>query len=109
MLVLMVAIDLDHATTPQVEARTVQLSAEIRRREQIEHQRAMEEERARIARDLHDDLGAALTQIRFLSAMESRDQAVPEGTRGRLRRVTEKSHQLVASLDEIVWAHQSGQ
>ena len=88
----------------KVEQRSVQLSAEIHRREQMEHQRALEEERSRIARDLHDDLGAALTQIRFLSAVESRDNAVPEGTRSRLRQVTEKSHQLVSSLDEIVWA-----
>jgi signal transduction histidine kinase len=88
----------------KVEQRSAQLAAEIHRREQIERQRALEEERARIARDLHDDLGAALTQIRFLSAVESRDQAVPEGTRNQLQLVSEKSRQLVASLDEIVWA-----
>ncbi len=88
----------------KVEQRSVQLSTEIHRREQIEHQRALEEERARIARDLHDDLGATLTQIRFLSAVESRDQAVPEGTRSQLALVSSKSHELVASLDEIVWA-----
>jgi signal transduction histidine kinase len=88
----------------KVEQRSGQLSAEIHRREQIEHQRALHEERARIAQDLHDDLGAALTQIRFLSAVESRDVAVPEGTRLQLRKVSEKSHHLVASLDEIVWA-----
>jgi signal transduction histidine kinase len=88
----------------QVEERSIQLTTEIQRREQIERQRALEEERARIAQDLHDDLGAALTQIRFLSAVESRDAAVPEGTRSRLRQVSEKSHHLVTSLDEIVWA-----
>jgi len=45
-----------------------------------------------------------LTQIRFLSAVESRDEDVPEGTRQQLRQVSEKSRHLVASLDEIVWA-----
>lgn len=88
----------------KVEQRSVQLTAEIHRREQIQRQHALEEERARIARDLHDDLGATLTQIRFLSAIESRDQAVPEGTRKQLALVSAKSHELVASLDEIVWA-----
>jgi len=88
----------------KVEERTTQLAGEIHLREQTERQRALEQERTRIARDLHDDLGAALTQIRFLSAVESRDEAVPEETRIQLREVSEKSHQLVTSLDEIVWA-----
>ncbi|HVM48355.1 MAG TPA: PA14 domain-containing protein [Candidatus Acidoferrum sp.] len=88
----------------QVEERSRQLTVEIQRREQTERQRALESERARIARDLHDDLGASLTQIRFLSALESRDAQVPESTRARLGQVTEKSREMVASLDEIVWA-----
>ena len=68
----------------QVEERSRQLTAEIQRREQTERQRALEQERARIARDLHDDLGATLTQIRFLSALESRDALVPAPTRSRM-------------------------
>jgi len=88
----------------KVEERSSQLAAEVRRREQTERQRELEIERARIARDLHDDLGATLTQIRFLSALESRDSQVPEGTRERMGQISEKSHEMVASLDEIVWA-----
>lgn len=88
----------------RVEERSSQLAAEVRRREQTERQRELEKERARIARDLHDDLGATLTQIRFLSALESRDSQVPEGTRERMGQISEKSHEMVASLDEIVWA-----
>jgi signal transduction histidine kinase len=88
----------------QVEERTKRLAVEIQRREQIEHQRALEAERARIAQDLHDDLGATLTQIRFLSAIESADSLVPQPTRERLSQVSEKSRQMVTTLDEIVWA-----
>jgi signal transduction histidine kinase len=88
----------------QVEERSHQLTAEIERREQTERQRALEQERTRIARDLHDDLGATLTQIRFLSALESRDAQVPPPTRTRMGQVSEKSREMVASLDEIVWA-----
>jgi signal transduction histidine kinase len=88
----------------QVEERSQQLAVEIRSHEHTERQREMEEERSRIARDLHDDLGAALTQIRFLSALESRDSRAPETTRDRMARVSEKSNEMVASLDEIVWA-----
>jgi signal transduction histidine kinase len=88
----------------QVEERSRQLAVAIQRQEQTERQRALEQERSRIAQDLHDDLGATLTQIRLLSALESRDAQVPSATRSRMSQVTEKSRQMVASLDEIVWA-----
>jgi signal transduction histidine kinase len=88
----------------QVEERSNQLAVEIRRHEVSERQRELEAERARIARDLHDDLGATLTQIRFLSAVESRDSQLPETTRSRMGQVSEKSREMVTSLDEIVWA-----
>ena len=88
----------------QVDERTLQLTAEIKSRQQVEHQHALEAERSRIAQDLHDDLGATLTEIRFLSAVKGRDILVPEATRSQLREVSEKSRQMVSSLDEIVWA-----
>ncbi len=88
----------------QVEERSLQLASEIKAREQAEYQRALEAERTRIAQDLHDELGATLTEIRFLGAVESRDELVPKTTRSQLREVSEKSHQMVSSLDEIVWA-----
>jgi signal transduction histidine kinase len=88
----------------QVTERTWQLTSEIKGREQAEYQRALEGERARIASDLHDELGAALTEIQFLGATESRDLSVPLATRSRLEKVSLRSRQMVSSLDEIVWA-----
>src|SRR5581483_12442944 len=88
----------------QVEERSQELAAEIRRHDHTERQRDLEEERARIANDLHDDLGATLTHIRFLSVLESRDARAPESTRSRMGQISEKSREMVASLDEIVWA-----
>ena len=88
----------------QVEERSSQLAAEIKSREQAERAHALEEERARIARDLHDELGATLTEIRFLGAVKGRDSLVPPATRTQLMEVSEKSRQMVSSLDEIVWA-----
>jgi signal transduction histidine kinase len=88
----------------QVEERTSQLASEIKGREQAEYQRALEAERTRIAQDLHDELGATLTEIRFLGAVKSRDPSAVEDLRSHLKEVSEKSHQMVSSLDEIVWA-----
>ncbi|MBN2163134.1 MAG: sensor histidine kinase [Pontiellaceae bacterium] len=88
----------------QVDTRTRQLAVEIHRREQTEQRRALEEERTRIAQDLHDDLGATLTEIRFLTAVGSVGTDVAPEIRDQFMEVSEKSRQMVASLDEIVWA-----
>ena len=88
----------------QVEKRTRQLAVEIQRHEQTNRQRVVEGERSRIARDLHDSLGAALTQIRFLSIRGSRASQMPEKSRAQMVRISEKSLEMVSALDEIVWA-----
>jgi hypothetical protein len=46
----------------KVEARTAELEVQIQERQRVEHQRAMEQERARIAQDLHDELGSHRNQ-----------------------------------------------
>jgi signal transduction histidine kinase/ligand-binding sensor domain-containing protein len=72
--------------------------------ERLERQRALERERARIARDLHDDLGAALTQIGMLSqnALQQLDQ--PASIAPGLRQIFDAARALTRALDEIVWA-----
>jgi signal transduction histidine kinase len=72
--------------------------------ERFEHQHAMERERARIAQDLHDDLGASLTQISWLGEAVSRENMPAQEGRNLLRLITAKSRDMVRSIDEIVWA-----
>src|SRR4029077_383765 len=44
----------------------------------LEQQAALHQERARIAKDIHDDLGANLTQIALLGDLAQQDRATPE-------------------------------
>jgi signal transduction histidine kinase/ligand-binding sensor domain-containing protein len=72
--------------------------------ERLEHQRTLEQERMRIARDLHDDLGVGLTEIGLLGDLAGTTSEMPEGGRVRLQEITGRARSLAASLDEIVWA-----
>ena len=67
----------------------------------LEAKRALEQERTRIARDIHDELGSSLTRILMLSqpAGDSGAAASPEMTR-----INETAHHLTRTMDEVVWA-----
>jgi signal transduction histidine kinase len=88
----------------KVQSRTAQLQAEIREREHAEHQRVRAQERARIARDLHDDLGSSLTEITMLASSSPGFDPQSDESSERLDTIAGKSRTLVHALDEIVWA-----
>jgi signal transduction histidine kinase len=88
----------------KVRARTRQLEQEIFIRQQTEQQRAAEAERARIARDLHDELGTGLTVVSLLASAGLGDAWSLAKTGDRLGVIAEKARTLVSSLDVIVWA-----
>jgi signal transduction histidine kinase len=73
-----------------------------RQMERLEQQQAVERDRARIAKDIHDDLGAGLTQIGLLTELSRR--APPEALDGRLNQISETTRELTGAMDEIVWA-----
>jgi signal transduction histidine kinase len=70
----------------------------------LKQQRALEQERLRIAHDIHDDLGARVTQISLLSAMSQNNAAYPDKARSDFDRISNMSRELVAALYETVWA-----
>jgi signal transduction histidine kinase len=72
--------------------------------ERLEHQRAIERERQRIARDIHDDLGANLTQIALLSELAQADLQQPQLATAHLNRIFTTARNLARQLDETVWA-----
>ncbi|MGH7952660.1 MAG: sensor histidine kinase [Limisphaerales bacterium] len=70
----------------------------------LKNQRALEQERLRIAHDIHDDLGARVTQISLLSAMAHDNQSFPEKARSDFNHISQMSRDLVSALYETVWA-----
>ena len=75
-----------------------------RRIENAERQQAVEHERARIARDIHDDLGASLTRLTLLSQTAMTENAAGRSTAPELDAIYNTTSELTRSMDEIVWA-----
>ncbi len=81
----------------------------IRRRhrrqlERLEQQNALERERTRIARDIHDQVGSKLTKIGKLTEFLDRQSAVADQHKPLLNILADTTRQVVHTMDEIVWA-----
>ncbi len=87
----------------QVEQRSAQLHSEIQERERTEKLRALEAERSRIARDLHDDLGSSLTEISLLADAGPGHPPTLDRAVSRFKAIGGKARSLVQALDVIVW------
>ncbi len=69
----------------------------------LERETALHRERARIAQDLHDDIGASLTHIALLSELAQENSGKPLQAKGHLDQIFSTARTVVRSLDEIVW------
>ena len=70
---------------------------------EMRQQEALEKERARIARDLHDQLGANLTQVTLLGEMAESDKEIPSEVESHARQICQTARETTHALDEIVW------
>jgi signal transduction histidine kinase len=76
------------------------LTTKFRRQaEALERRTAIERERARIAKDIHDDLGSSLTLIAVMGDLARQDSGGD-----RVEKISLTARRAVRSLDEIVWA-----
>jgi len=69
--------------------------------ESLRQESRIDKERSRIARDLHDDLGACLTEVNFLGTLAA--AAADPPMQARLDGIVERARRMAKSLDEIVW------
>lgn len=88
----------------EVDERTAQLKQEIEERQLVEQHHVIERERTRVARDLHDELGAGLTEVSMLGSLANTPTIASEARTRYLEQLTQVARSLVTSLDEIVWA-----
>lgn len=64
----------------------------------------LQRERARIAMDIHDDLGSRMTQLVLHGEVAQSDLPAESGTRWQLDRICQEARDVLSTLDEILWA-----
>ena len=74
-----------------------------RQLESLRQQEALEKERSRIARDIHDQLGASLTQVALLGELVESDKDTPAEVEAHARQISQTARETSRALDEIVW------
>ena len=70
----------------------------------LQEQHAVEKERARIAQDIHDELGASLTRIALLTDLGHKHRERPEEVAADLSKISVSARDAVRAMDAIVWA-----
>jgi hypothetical protein len=60
-------------------------------------------ERARIARDIHDDLGTRLTQLLLIGEEAQSTLPAESATRGQFSEMCDNARNVLGAIDEVVW------
>lgn len=74
-----------------------------RQLEALRQKEAIERDRARIARDIHDQLGASLTQLSLLGELIEADRHSPDEVAAHAQQLSQTARDTTRVLDEIVW------
>jgi signal transduction histidine kinase len=69
---------------------------------ELEKQQAIADERSRIATDMHDDLGAGISTIKFLS--QTAPYIPAEQQQQNNIKISEQADELVDKMNDIIWA-----
>ena len=86
---------------------TLYLDYKIRHEKlKLEKEQAVDQERARISSDMHDDLGSGLSTIRLLSEIAKRKIQDPAQT-NEIERISDAAGEMIDKMSEIIWAMNS--
>jgi len=75
-----------------------------RRMQALEQQHALERERLRISRDMHDEVGANLTKISVMSELAMKNRQTPDGGTKELLKISQTSREVIDNIGAILWA-----
>ncbi len=75
-----------------------------RRLEEMKRSREIDDLRAKISRDLHDNAGTTLTRISMIGELAKMELKQQRDIAPRLDSITASSRSLVDNFDEIIWA-----
>jgi signal transduction histidine kinase len=85
--------------------QTVLKQQEILQQKEIEKLHVREQERSRIAKDLHDDIGSTLSSIHVYSSVASKSMDKDtDKARDALQHINENSRRVLDTMSDIVWA-----
>jgi signal transduction histidine kinase len=70
----------------------------------LEKQQALERERLRISQDMHDEVGASLTEITILSELAQKILPPEKEAENQLRKISERAREVIDNIGEIIWA-----
>jgi signal transduction histidine kinase len=84
--------------------RVVSVRQLRRKLKRLQEAHAIEKERMRIAKDMHDEIGGKLSRISFLSDMARRQLTNAPQASEQIGEVSEATHDILRTVDEIVWA-----
>src|SRR4030095_15917738 len=77
---------------------------EARRVAELKYQSALAQERSRIARDMHDEVGARLSQVALMQDLLIRQHQLSDAARENVEEIAANTRQAVDALDHVVWA-----
>jgi signal transduction histidine kinase/streptogramin lyase len=84
--------------------RYVEMQKLRRKIDRLERAQAIERERLRISQDMHDEVGATLTEISILSELAKRNTPQGAAVADQVRKISDRSRQVIDDVSDIIWA-----
>lgn len=89
-----------------IAGTAVYLSKQKYRRKlrEMEYKMMVDQERLRISRDMHDDLGSRLTQISMMSRLAESSPEITNLIKQKFEAISDEAEKVIHNFSEIVWS-----